>query len=168
MIRYAKQTDNFRCGPVAIANALKWAGINFSYRDNKKRLDKLCKTKHPTGCYLADLTRALRKIGGKHLSGIQRRNLDDYTPTQVLRLINIHLKKSGIVLLNIQRYNTDGSIGGHFFLIVKKDKTFYQVINYEMAKTELLHFKYLRDILRNCAESATSVWLLKRKIKEWT
>ena len=48
MIRYVRQQDDFRCGPIAILNALKWAypyrSIGHSKSRNLKSLCIMCKT----------------------------------------------------------------------------------------------------------------------------
>lgn len=164
MIRYTKQTDTFRCGPVAIANAIKWAGGDFSFRDNKKKLDKLVNIKK-TGCNPTDLTIALRAVGEKYLTGIQRRKLNNSTPTQVVRMIRKHIKADGIVLMNISRYNYLGQNEGHFYLIDGQDGEFFMCVNaFGESLIDDIHEKYLRDTLR-CANTH-SIWLLKKREPE--
>lgn len=170
LVRYTNQKDQFRCGPVAIANAMKWAGVDFSFRDNKKKLDKLVNIKK-TGCNSTDITTALRAVGEKYLTGIQRRKLNDYTPTQAVRMIRKHIRSGGIALMNIRRYSALGEKEGHFYLIVDRyvdenDEFFICVNAFDKSLLGPMHEKYLRDDLR-CAQNEThSVWLLKRREPE--
>ena len=167
-MRYVSQRDRFRCGPIAIANAMKWAGANFSFRDNKKRLDKLCKISE-TGCNPVNLTRALKKIGHKYLTGIQRRKLSNFTPTQVVRMIRKHIKAGGIVLMNVRRYNYLGQREGHFYLIDghyvdPKDGEFFMCVNaFAKSPVDDIHEKYLRDGLRCATDETHSIWLLRKR-----
>lgn len=43
VMRYCVQRDNYSCGPVAIINASKWCGVNFTLND-LKAIRKKCKT----------------------------------------------------------------------------------------------------------------------------
>ncbi len=38
MIRYAKQKNSSDCGPIAILNALKWAGVRCTYQSDLKKI----------------------------------------------------------------------------------------------------------------------------------
>jgi len=163
MIRYTKQRDQFRCGPIAITNAMKWAGVDFSFRKNKKKLDKLVKISK-AGCHPTNLTTALRAVGEKYLTGIQRRRLDNFTPTQVVRMIRKHINSGGIVLINIRRYTSLGDRGGHYYLIVDAYGEFLEAINpHDDTLVAPLHEKYFRDELRCCSTETHSFWLLKRR-----
>lgn len=43
MPNYVRQRDSYGCGPVALVNALKWAGKDISFkRERKKYYDKCC------------------------------------------------------------------------------------------------------------------------------
>lgn len=70
MPRYIKQYDSFSCGPIAILNALKWAGMRVTRKSHIRRLVKECKSKlgkspKDWGTYSADLDKTLRKYGEK-------------------------------------------------------------------------------------------------------
>jgi len=61
--RYIKQRDEYSCGAIGVANALKWAGKRFSYRDEAKSFIKKCKCtpgkgmRAPIGTTIQKLTR---------------------------------------------------------------------------------------------------------------
>jgi hypothetical protein len=44
LIRYKKQTDEFRCLPIAVINAMKWAGVRASYDEWSDFLCTMCDT----------------------------------------------------------------------------------------------------------------------------
>lgn len=41
-MKYTQQRTNYDCGPVAIINALKWAGENISYSKSKNFFKRIC------------------------------------------------------------------------------------------------------------------------------
>lgn len=162
MPRYIKQRDNFRCGPVAIANAIKWAGGDFSFRKNKKWLDEVANTTAPTGTWPVHFHRALRKVGGEHFT-ITKRRLEKLTPTQSIRLIRKHLKSGGAVIMNVSRYTQMGDDAGHYFLLIGYGDGFFLGVNMSTDKTvEYIHTRRLRDDLRG-GGWPHGCWLLRRK-----
>lgn len=60
MTRYVRQRDNYSCGPVAIANALKWAGSKFSYRRYHPMFIAAAKCQKPRGTKRGHFDRTLR------------------------------------------------------------------------------------------------------------
>jgi len=40
-VRYVRQRDRYSCAPVAFANALKWYGYRFSFKDHRKEFLEL-------------------------------------------------------------------------------------------------------------------------------
>ena len=62
--RWIRQQDTFRCGPVAVANALKWAGIPCSWKRDKDYLSELCRVNRTWGTKPKDFENALREASG--------------------------------------------------------------------------------------------------------
>jgi hypothetical protein len=60
---YIVQRDRYRCGPVAIFNALRWAGETVTYEKDIKRLSRLCECRAPRGTTHRPFLKALRKEG---------------------------------------------------------------------------------------------------------
>lgn len=111
MPKYTKQRDRYNCGPVAILNALRWAGENASYASRIAYLERLCKSQAPDiGCNHTNFDRALRKAG----SGIflVRRV---YQPQ--VREMEAHLKAGGAVVFNYGWENRK-KFGRHFTLLI--------------------------------------------------
>jgi len=161
MPRYVKQKDKFRCGPVAIANAMKWSGENYSWTKNKDKLTKLCNCEN--GTYRSDLKRALKQIIG---AVIKFR----YSTAPTLRSIDEHLAK-GAVLLNLTRWDEDkrGHPGwdkiGHPFLIIDRTPHTYIVVSYHKDKNSVHRItrKTLNKDLHECRWMHEAYYLTKRK-----
>jgi hypothetical protein len=60
---YIVQRDSYRCGPVAILNALRWAGADVTYKGMIGRLTQMCECKLPKGTKYRPFTKTLRKLG---------------------------------------------------------------------------------------------------------
>jgi ABC-type bacteriocin/lantibiotic exporter with double-glycine peptidase domain len=115
-LRYLRQRDKFRCGPIAIHNALKWQGLQVS----STNLDQLCELAnclpvHPRGLrgtYLSDFDRIAKAFGYRRLR----------SPS--LEAISKHLKKgNAIIVLAI----TDD--WGHYMLVTEKRGHRYYSVN---------------------------------------
>lgn len=104
--RYVKQNDFFSCGPVAIANALKWAGFDFSYSKNRKKFIEHCKC-DLIGTGTKNFERSLKEISNG-LFSVKRR----YGAT--IGEIKNHLLKGGSVIVSGKRA-WEFQIGGHYF-----------------------------------------------------
>ena len=121
-IRYASQKDEFRCGPYALLNALKWAGWNYSERRHKKYLTKLlhCEDGTPP----IDMFLGLIKLQNKFPTVI-------YDKEVTARKLNKHLKSGGGAIVNIHYYKRDKQEwNGHWVFLEKAYKGRYKAINY--------------------------------------
>lgn len=63
--RWIRQTDGYSCGPVALANILKWSGIQCNWSEDRRDFQELCRTNREFGTETAALTRALRTWGSE-------------------------------------------------------------------------------------------------------
>ena len=76
MPRYLRQPNTNGCGPVALMNAFKWAGLEFSYDEQKELFYALCHCEYPDGCSPHFLDKAFRVINeswGSPLRILRRR-----------------------------------------------------------------------------------------------
>lgn len=114
-MRYMKQRDNYSCGPVAIMNVLKWAGLKFSYGEKIDYISKLCKCKAPGGSYHNHFDKALRNVtdGLLKIQKIKRPKLAQ---------IEEHLKTGGVVIINYAWKKIDKK-GRHYALIADINKS---------------------------------------------
>lgn len=132
MVRYLKQQDEFRCGPVLLLNLMKWLGMKSwkGHRINKELADtiltKLCK------CYVygTDDTTMHSLLSRLPIKAIFRRKFD-------LQVLDDHLESSArrSVILGYLFTAKDSSEKGHYALIVEKLKNSYVIINYEDSFT---------------------------------
>lgn len=96
-IRYKKQNDNFRCGPVALLNAMKWAGARVSYKDWIDYLCALCNCYDSKGTKYPDLIKAFRACS-KGLFSFKQVDFPS------LKEIQNHIRKEGAVVLLHETY----------------------------------------------------------------
>lgn len=155
MPRYCKQRDQYRCGPIAILNALKWAGKKVTYKKHIERLTRECKCKAPKGTWWFDITRVLRKYG---FSIYKRRVLS-------AKEIKKHLSNGGAIIVNA--YWDRKKNQRHFFLLLSNEgKDWCKAVNlfsldekapYALTREE--RDKYLRRQIKG----AGGFWLLRKK-----
>ncbi len=148
--RYYKQRDQFRCGPIAIYNALKWEG-GFKGLTAKKampRLDALCDCDRITlGTYHGPFESTLRRTA-RDFYDVRR----VYTPK--LHEIEEHLRAGGAIILNYQHIRkgevarhyvlvTDMSPGGEYFGVVnyQPKRPVYQRIHRDTLKKHIMRFR---------------------------
>lgn len=115
MTRYVKQKDSFRCGPVAILNALKWAGIKVSYDSFINCLTLLCLCTPSRGTKHGDFDLILRGVGEGYYT-VKR----IYRPK--LNQIEKHLKSGGAVILNYRIHRDSTCERRHFQFTIDTDR----------------------------------------------
>ncbi len=113
MIRFVKQRDQYRCGPIAILNALKWAGARVSSSDYLDYLTELSVCgPSPRGTWHKTFDRALR-VAGEDFYSTRR----IYYPT--LGEIESHLQDGGAIVLNYYwRIDKEKVSSRHFQFLV--------------------------------------------------
>ena len=113
MPRYVRQRDQYRCGPIAILNALKWAGARVSSSDYLDYLTELAVCgPSPRGTWHKTFDRALR-VAGEDFYSVRR----IYYPT--LGEIEFHLQDDGAIVLNYYwRIDKEDVSSRHFQLLV--------------------------------------------------
>lgn len=120
-MRYTKQRTKYDCGPVAIANVCKWAGVKFSYKKYKNYLfedlevDNEIGTKHDK--FLSTLNQS-SKLGFKVYPAEYKIKLND---------INIHVKNNRAVVLIVESKNRT-----HVCLVTEIKNGYYKIINYAL------------------------------------
>lgn len=91
--RYMKQRDRFRCGPVAILNALKWAGVRATAESDLPRLCRMSKCDDERGATHQNMDSALRLAGLGHFKVRLVRRPKLYE-------IESHLRGGGAIIVN--------------------------------------------------------------------
>jgi hypothetical protein len=120
--RYTRQRDQFRCGPVAIMNALKWAGKKCSYDELRDPLTRSCKCKSPHGTKHRNFDAVLREAG-KKLYSVRR----VYHPT--LAEIESHLRGGGAIVLNYKWGKNKYDRHFHLLTGVSPSGDFFYTVN---------------------------------------
>lgn len=118
-MQYVKQRDRFRCGPVALLNALKWQGLRISLtglRDLSELVQ--CKWKNSikhSGTYLHHFNRVAKQLGYVRLA----------CPS--VTKIDRELKAGNIVIL--LRIAKDFS-WGHYSIVIDHKRGRYYGVNH--------------------------------------
>lgn len=132
MPRYIRQKDNYSCGPVALLNALKWAGRTkgVSYAE-LPTWRNICRTDRKAGTSFANLFHAARMLP----------LIEAKKAKPMVRLLDIdaHLAHGGAVILG----SVSEPMGGfHWFLItgkvVQAGESSYKVVNFDRRMTQRL------------------------------
>ena len=118
-MRYVKQKDQYSCGPIAIMNALKWAGLQTTYKTHFHRIRTLFKTTMSWGTTIDNMTATLLKHG---------RYLSFTTKSLVtLKEIDRHLAQGGAVILKYWFKESAGYDGHYVFLFREEGHDFIAV-----------------------------------------
>lgn len=112
-MRFIKQKDQYSCGPIAIMNALKWAGLHTTYKTHFYKIKSLCKTTILWGTTPDNMTTTLLKHS-KYLS---------FTTKSLVTLkeIDKHLNAGGAVILEYW-FKDEGMnlYDGHYVFIFRE------------------------------------------------
>ncbi len=148
MPRYIKQRDKYRCGPVAILNSLKWAGVAASYSEHTDCLTELAVCgPPPRGTCHGTFDRALR-VAGKGFYSVRR----VFRP--YLGEIEDHLRGGGAIVHSYAwKIDKEDRWGRHFQLLVgisPSGKSLYTVNRApeRSALHRILRKTFKRDDLR--------------------
>ena len=108
--RFVKQKDKFRCGPIAIINALRWAGIDIKYNEVKP-IGELCGCVAQGGCVPIKFDLALRKKVGEYFKV-------KLVAAPIFPEIEEHLRSNGIIVLYYRWVqDSKNKTGCHYTLI---------------------------------------------------
>lgn len=129
--RYFKQRDFFRCGPVAILNALKWAGVPVTVKHDLPRICRLCYCVDG-GVNYREMDDALRKVGRGHFT-IRRVNQPK------LHEIEDHLKAGGAIILDFywEKVTRDHIVTSRHYVLmsdISPSGTYFGMANYQKIR----------------------------------
>lgn len=147
MPRYVNQSSLNACGPIAVINASKWAGMNLSIKKDFDMIATLCDYEELVGSTWQGINRAIRAIMPKYVRVRQ--------PSWVGMFdIDYQLRFGGACLISIL-----DSKDAHIFLISEKRRTMYVSHNYNMHRPTTL----LRDttIIDNLLHG--QCWMLNKE-----
>lgn len=144
-MRFIRQTDKFRCGPVAIINALKYYSLPYTRKDIKI-LSKRLNTRPKRGTTFSSLDKFISK----------KFNHDRYEAPSIATL-HSHIINKGPVLLvcsNIKQTHR------HISLIIKSSSRYFYIVNFYKGETVSKVSKSNINS-RITKGSASIAWLLK-------
>lgn len=153
-MRYSKQRTKSTCGPVAIFNALKWAGVSGSYRKIVPRLKRACRTEHyPKGTYSWVLHEVLKKEMKRVGVSVELR----WSISQKSLLKNLTKNKSVIISYSHKKG------GGHYGLVIKGTKNYpFKTINF-YSDTPATYKRTRRKFYRHHGQRIRMAWILTKK-----
>ena len=128
MLRYTKQRDEFSCGPIAILNALIWAGADAAHDKCYAWLRELCDCTPPNGTQYAPFERALKSAGQEifQVRKIMRPSMST---------IDDHLQSGQALVLNYL-WKTPTELQRHYVLMVGTSESggsYYTVNNFRQG-----------------------------------
>jgi hypothetical protein len=124
MPRYTKQRSPYECGPTALLNSLRWAGIKTGYKDSREALWQACLCYPRRGTYSGRFDSAIKELS-RGLFTVRRL----CRPT--LQAIERHLLSGGTVVLNYRQSSNRKRVCRHFTFLagISPDGEVFQVVN---------------------------------------
>jgi len=162
MANYVKQPNPYSCGPTAILNALKWAGLDVTLQQFPL-LEYSCRTSGPDGdkeddeigILDHDFDRVLRWSGKRIFKKIKRKKYPTF------KEIKKHLQKGGSICLGY--YWIEGKqSGGHYAFLSGIKNGLIEVINDHSVddKINLRTDKTIRKWMKSKKIDAPIAWFL--------
>ncbi len=154
MIRYIKQPDNVGCGPTAILNTMKWAGMPYTIVKDYYRLFLECRSDDGTLPTLFDY--ALREESRGILS-VKKKHKP--TAHQIKSWLE-HPKQSVVILYWHKTHD-----GGHYALVTEKVDERYIIVN-DIKTKEIINLDKIEKkikVRRYAKSHVPTAWFLKIK-----
>lgn len=130
--RWVRQKDEYNCGPIAVANALKWAGLPCSWKRDRGKLIKMCDSQVGIGSTPDSVINTLRATSGKTLAV-------DWKTKWTIQELHDHVESRGAVIVvytpnwRVERAKSPDDREGHFALLVDVmgdgQGAYYKLIN---------------------------------------
>jgi hypothetical protein len=150
---YIGQFDKYSCAPIAIMNALRWAGRDCPY--DLEWFQKMCRCGNGAGTYLSDLDEVVKFFG----------LAEKYHESPPLGIVNIELSRGKAALITYINTRKDKEYG-HSMLCIGRTPHHYKVINYSRNThpVQQMRENSLRYLLRRKHKKQTRsrVYFLER------
>jgi len=164
MRRYARQTDDYSCGPTAIINALKWSGFDMTLQ-LLPFFQHSCRTIDPVyfddwdknGTFDSDFDRVLRWSSRGKIK-VRKKNCP------LIEEIKEHLKDGGALCLSYYWRVKKENIG-HFIFIEKLEDGYFFIINDHDNNKETVkrrREKTIKKWLSNRYSGGSIAWFLTK------
>lgn len=139
MPRYVKQRNTYSCGVIAVINALKWAGYNFTYDQLYNVLSEVLQTNSEIGTEEKYLDKVLKLFGSKVFSVTHVKSIN-------FKQLNKEIEEGHAVILLTHTDDHDKDM--HYFLVIgKQDKKFIAINLFTNESESLITEKQLRFYL---------------------
>jgi len=156
-MRYIKQKDNYSCGPVAIVNALKWAGEKTTYK-NIKEIKQKCNCVSPSGMWHSRMTAYLRKNKSLVVTKIRE------SPNIKIKEIDNWLGLNNIVILRYNMWVRQNIWAGHYIMISDKTDGLYKVHNIGDKSSLTLTVSQLKYMVKDhLGKWPPDAWFIRKK-----
>ena len=173
MPRYVRQKDSFRCAAIGLANALKWAGAEISWRENKHALTRAVRCCPYHGTDIHDISRALKHHGAGYFSARYR------TPKKVtMGLLRDEIAKGGAVLIGFDWPKLHKALPdeSHITLLVdivrdSKGREYFGLVNLGYTGEKYpLEYIQARTFRKLCMRRGWNdvFWLLRKRLRQGT
>jgi hypothetical protein len=160
LIRYVRQRDRYSCGPIAIINAIKWAGKSASIWQDFEAVTQDCKCVPPGGTKHADFDHALRK----HSRGFRAKRRIQPSFTSIERYLRM---PRSAVIVNYA-YDRDGVRGAHYALFIGTSRSGESFVGINIRRKTVFSIsrqEFMRDLRRRkdgCGRVYPRVWFLTK------
>jgi|15BtaG_2_1085339.scaffolds.fasta_scaffold46470_2 hypothetical protein len=140
-MRYVKQRNNTSCGPIAVLNALKWAGFKFTMKNSYKRLAKKCKYNVSEGAWPIDVLNAI--------SSYKRLTVTPDAPTKIQDLDD-RIRAGSSCILTYYWYDEGAQeVLSHYTFISEMQGTSFVCHNIDDVSTAIVPRKDMITLLRS-------------------
>jgi hypothetical protein len=163
-----KQRDGYSCGPVAIINALKWAGVETT-KEERKRISNKIKCKQNFGTFKEDFQKYFKQI--KYLDSKFFHRLS-------LKKFKKHIDNGGAIIWirKLEKEVVGNKVyvwDGHYTFCIGRDKENYLLVNnyYKDKTPKAYKEKYIKTNTKpkkrpNQRRWALAFWLISKKTNE--
>lgn len=156
MWRFIRQRDDYSCGPTAVLNAAKWAGLRYTYRD-LDYLRTLCRTVPEHGTGDQDLENGLRQTL-KPVATVQRGGR--MTHLQAIRF----LENPHHAMVLMYQWKTGQETEGHYIFAFGDGKRRIFLVNAHVGPPTV-DCRYIRTFWRASMkpnkEHPPRIWLIR-------
>ena len=164
MIRPVAQRDGYSCGPVAILNALKWAGIPVTEKRHLNIIRDLTDADVGRGVWPWDLDDALMIVPGVRV----KKRIE----SPRLAVLDKHIDGGGAAVV-LYLFRDKKEIEGHYTLCIGRTKKYYIVVNDKedggtitrMARKTMYRGLTLVDKIAGANHYGT-IWLIEPTFEE--
>lgn len=169
-MRFVRQPDRYSCGPIAILNACKWAGLSYTIKTHHQYLTRLCESTYDWGTDEPQFDRGLRLMSLGALK-IRKRLKPTYG------MLTEHLQKpdSAFIFLYWRKAHylernydlpKEEDVVGHYTLVLPNDDRSVMFVNDKRNETtSRVSFHELKKRIKfmsNQKIDAPRAWLLQR------